>query len=111
LESLIKSTTEIQYKFSLYNAWAAEQDNENRKICSELLKSLYNARSTIVHGSAMSQKDYDKKIKPLLDQWDYVIKIAENAIGYHLLYLYANDIEKWYKHQANLALGIEPRII
>lgn len=109
LESLIKGSTELQHKFSLYNAWAAEADSDNRHNCLKLLKSLYNARSAIVHGTAMSQKEYDKKIRLILDKWDDVIKIAEKAIGYHLLYLYANDIEKWYKHQESLSLGIEER--
>lgn len=104
LESLINGTTELQHKFSLYNAWAAEQEDDNRKVCLELLKSLYNARSAIVHGSAMSQKEYNKKIRPIVDQWDNVIKTAERALGYHLLYLYSYDIEKWYKHQESLSL-------
>lgn len=56
----------------------------------------------------MSQKEYDKKIKPVLDQWNDVIKIAEKALGYHLLYIYDND--KWHEHQESLSLGIAERI-
>ena len=110
LESLIRGTTELQHKFSLYNSWAAEADNNNRRKCQELLRALYNARSAIVHGTAMSQKEYDKKIKPVLDKWNDVIKIAEKALGYHLLYIYDNDIDKWHEHQESLSLGIAERI-
>ena len=111
LESLISGTTELQHRFSLYNAWAAEAEDKERKRCYELLKLLYKARSAIVHGATLSRKEHDKIIRPVLDQWDDVIKIAENALGYHLLYVYANDIVKWYDHQVNIALGIEKRII
>lgn len=58
----------------------------------------------------MSQKEYDKKIKPVLDQWNDVIKIAEKALGYHLIYIYDNDIDKWHEHQESLSLGIAERI-
>lgn len=111
LESLINGTTELRNRFSQYNAWVAESDVKKRKDCFELLKSLYDARSTIVHGSGMSQKQHNKIIDPILAKWDDIIKIAGNALGYHLLYVYNNDIGKWYEHQEKLALGIEQRMV
>jgi hypothetical protein len=111
LESLIEGTTELRNRFSLYNAWAAEPDAQKRKDCYDLLISLYDARSAIVHGSGMSPKRHKKTIDPILEKWDEIIKIAEKSLGYHLLYVYKNNLEKWYEHQKNLALGIEQRIV
>ncbi|MFC1961530.1 hypothetical protein ACFLWN_00560 [Chloroflexota bacterium] len=110
LESLINGTTELRNRFSMYNAWVAEADSKKRTDCFKLLGFLYDARSAIVHGQSMKEKEYRKKIDPILARWEEVIKVAERALGYHLLYVYTNSIEKWYKHQENLVLGIERRI-
>lgn len=111
LESLISGTTELRHRFSLYNAWIAEQDLKNRKRCFDLLRSVYDARSAIVHGTLMTEKEHEKKINSVLKNWDDITRVAGKVIAYHLLYLYANDIKKWYQHQVKLALGIEKRII
>jgi len=110
LESLIDGNSELQYKFSLYNSFASEADVTKRGDVSKTLKQLYNARSAIVHGSAMTKNEHDKKIKPIIDNWNEIVKIAEKAIGYHLLYLYGHDISSWYSHQENMAIGSEARI-
>jgi hypothetical protein len=112
LESLIRGKTELRYKFALYNSWAdGEVDIKGRKDCFNLLMSLYDARSEIVHGSAQTAKQHERIVSPIIRRWDDVIKIAENILGYYLLYLYFNDIDKWYEHQENLSLGIERRIV
>jgi hypothetical protein len=111
LESLINGTTELRHRFSLFNSWAAEGDSKQRKETCELLQLLYDARSTIVHGTSLSEREYRKKIDPVLSQWDSIIKLAERCIGYHLFYVYQNDAGSWYQHQQNLVLGLEERII
>lgn len=110
LESLINGKTELAHKFSAYNSWAVEPDPSKRKECYEMFKSLYNARSQIVHGSSMTQKERDKKIKPTIDNWADIITMAKQAIGYHLLYLYDHDIDSWFTHQESLVLGSAERI-
>lgn len=111
LESLIDGNSELQYRFSLYNSYAAEADSAKRGDVFKTLKALYNARSSIVHGSALQKKEYDKKIKPIVDDWDNVIKISANAIAYQLFYLYKHGISDWYLHQEKMALGSESRFI
>ncbi len=111
LESLIDGTTEIKNRFSLYNSWIAELDENKRLDCFKLLGSLYDARSAVVHGLSMSEKEYRKKIDPISDKWENVVRIAEKALGYYLLYVYQNGVDKWYQHQRGLVLGIEQRIV
>lgn len=110
LESLISGTTELRYRFANHNAWAAEPDDKKRHAAFKLLMSLYDARSAIVHGAAMTKKEYDKKITRILDSWDEVLSAASKAIGYHLLFLYSGDITSWHRHQSALSLGQEKRI-
>ncbi len=109
LESLIRGNTEVRHKFSLFNSWAAEGIIDNRKETYDLLMGLYDARSAIVHGAAMTEKDWNKRIKPILDNWIKILEITEKAIAYHILFIHDNNIEDWYKHQENIALGIEKR--
>jgi hypothetical protein len=112
LESLIRGKTELRYKFALFNSWAAGgMDEEDRKKYFNLLISLYDARSEIVHGSTMTPRQYQRIVIPILRNWDEIIKAAENILGYYLLFLYSNGIERWYEHQNNLSLGIERRIV
>jgi len=110
LESLIPGATEVRNKFSLYNAVTSENDKNKVKGTFDLLKKLYDARSSIVHGTALSPRKYEKQIKPISDSWDEIIRIAKNAIGYHLLYIYKEKFNSWHKHQENIVLGIEKRI-
>ena len=110
LESLIPGSTEVSNKFSLYNAVTSENDKNKIKGTFGLLKILYDVRSSIVHGTALSSKKFKQKIKKLSDSWDEIIRIAKNAIGYHLLYIYEKNFKSWHKHQENIVLGIEKRI-
>ena len=111
LETLISGTTELRNKFSLFNAWSAGADNELRGEYYELLLKLYDARSAIVHGSSMTDKEYRKKIEPIINNWDKIIEIAKKSIGYYLLYKYQKETDTWYDHQKKLVLGLEKRIV
>jgi hypothetical protein len=110
LESLIVGTNELRNRFALYNAWTAELDITKRYECFKLLENLYDARSAVVHGITSSEKDYKKKIDPIIEKWDNIIGIAEKALAYYILYIYQHDVDEWSKHQQCLALGIEKRI-
>jgi len=110
LESLIRGGSELRYKFSLYNALVSEEKKKLREDAFLTLKLLYDARSAIVHGAQISQKTIDKTIQPTLDNWEKIVEIAERALGYYLLYMHDHEIDQWYEHQNNIALGVENRI-
>jgi len=111
LESLISGTSELRNRFSLYNSWTAEPDTTKRKKTFELLMSLYDARSSIVHGTDMSTKTYGKTIQPLLDRWNDIISITERVLGYYIFFVYSKGLESWDQHLENLALGLDKRIV
>ena len=110
LESLIDGTTELNYKFALYNAWASENDKKKRKSSFGILKQLYEARSKIVHGETLSKKSYKRYIKPIENNWDEILRIGKHAITYCVFYLFKKGPKTWASHQKNLALGLEDRI-
>jgi hypothetical protein len=109
LESLIGGTTELRNRFSLHLSWIAENDVKKREETFKLLGQLYDARSRIVHGSSNDLND--KKIKPVIERWNDLIKISKAILGYYILYLYNSNIEDWYNHQKLLTLGIQKRFL
>lgn len=111
LESLINGMTELSYRFALYNSMLSEKDETKRKDTYDLLKLLYNSRSTIVHGSDFDPRKYKKTIEPIQQKWDSIVNIAQRAIAYHLLFLDARSIDEWFQHQESLALGTVTRYL
>lgn len=111
LESMVSGTTELRYKFALFNAWCADNTPEERRNSYDLLTKLYDARSAIVHGTSMSEKEFNKKIGPIRDNWNEITKMAERAIVYYLFYIYQYDSKSWNQHQQDLSIGTAQRII
>jgi hypothetical protein len=94
----------------MYNAWACESEPVKRIATMKSLLALYDARSAIVHGATMTDRAYGKRIQPVIDNWEDLVQTAASAIGYHLLYLYENDLDSWPTHQTELCLGATERI-
>jgi len=87
LESILTSSTEIAFKFSLFNAFIAKGTPQERHNAFRLLKELYDARSAIVHGDIKSRK---KKIDAVIRDFDKILDLAQAAITYYLLFIYSN---------------------
>ena len=64
LESLLSSQTEIKFKFALFNSFITCSSPAERERAFELLKLLYDARSSIVHGDSKSASN-KKKIEQI----------------------------------------------
>lgn len=62
-----------------------------------------------MHGA--SNNPLDRKIKPAIENWNVLIKISKNVLGYYFLFLYEKTLEQWHEHQKFLALGISTRFI
>lgn len=99
IESLFPSGSEISYKFSLFGSFTGA-DAEKRKEAFSLLKSLYSARSKIVHGSS----DPEKAIGKIRDDWGKVISIAKISILHKLNFLRENDKKDWDGYLTDLIL-------
>lgn len=109
LESLIASTTELRFKFALFNSFIAEAEPSKRAAAFLFLQVLYDARSSIVHGSS-NVKSNAKKIQEVTEKFPEVTRLALNAINYYLFYLYEERSTKWGDHLEGLVLGVERRI-
>lgn len=105
LESLISGNQELSFRFSLYHSLVAEPIVEKRAKAFETFKNLYNARSSIVHGS-LREKDLTK----VRSEWKSTKQLAMASINYYLAFLYDNLADNWDVHLRNLALGIDKRI-
>jgi hypothetical protein len=99
LESLFSSSTEIAFRFSLYNAIISTTKLEQRFERFKLLQSLYKDRSKLVHGEYS-----DSKIT--VDQFKELINIARVAIAYKIQFVEENgDSKAWQEHLDKLALS------
>lgn len=105
LESLIDGNTELVFRFCLYHSLVSEPDPSRRIEVFDLLKSLYNARSKIVHGG-----QEDKAVKKVISHWLEIKDLATRSINYYLAYLYEKPEGDWNEHLKKLALGTESRI-
>jgi len=104
LESLFPGRDEIKYRFSLYNSLISTAEHEKRAEIYELMRLLYDARSAIVHGGEVKQKEK-------IDQnWDKILDVAKLSIAYKMNFLATNNASGWDAHLSKLALGIEQRL-
>jgi hypothetical protein len=109
MESLIKSMQELKFKFALFHAFICEADPERRLELFEHLQTLYDARSSIVHGDTAT-KGAAKKIQQTIERLDALIGVAQRSISYYLSYLYSNRSDDWQDHLEGLVLGSQQRI-
>jgi hypothetical protein len=100
IESLLPFQTEIKFRFSLFGALLTSQDFEKRKSVFKNLGVLYDARSSIVHGSENAVKSLSK----LEGSWDSLFEIARYTMIYKLSYLEQNDPKTWKDHLEAMAL-------
>ena len=83
MESLIRSAVEIKFKFALFNSLLSEPLTDKRFERFKLLQTLYDARSSVVHGDIT--KSAQKKIDHILDHFDQIVAAGQAAINYYLL--------------------------
>jgi len=108
MESLIRSSYELKFKFALFNSLLSEPQTEKRFERFELLQTLYDARSSVVHGDIT--KAAQKKIDEVIKKFSEIVLLAQAAINYYLLYLFQNPPGEWSAHLEKLALGVSPRL-
>lgn len=107
LESLIQDDkNELAFKFALYNSVASTADPAKRHETYELLKKLYIARSTIVHGGAQDEGKEEKLVAEISRVWLDVETYARNAINYQVFYMAKQEPKKWMEHMLLKVLGV-----
>ncbi len=107
LESLIPpSRSELSFKLSLYLSFILADAPEEREEAFKLLRDLYDARSSLVHG------DYEsKKVEKVRDDWETIHSFLNGAIYYFLSYLSRDREKKWDEHLKRLVFGLDKRIV
>ncbi len=106
LESIVESSTEIKFRFSLYNSLIAETDPTKRRAVFTMFQTLYDARSAIVHGDVHSKLN-KKKLEQTQADIRNIQKAAIAVISYFLVYRYKERKIQWKEHMDRLALGVE----
>lgn len=104
LECLVNAQTEIKFQFALNHALTNGDDVDSRNATFELLQSLYDLRSTAVHGSAMGKSD-KRKLATITDKWSDLMSISRNSIAYYLHFCETFGHAEWPMHLRKLALG------
>jgi hypothetical protein len=106
-ESLIGATTELSYKFSLFLSFVAGQDATLRTHAFSLLRSMYDARSKLVHGDPKSSE----KLRSVTNDWPEIQKIILGCLDYYTLHHTQPNIPKgdWINHLNALVIGTAAR--
>lgn len=116
-ESLISGTSEVSFKCALYNAFTSQGSPSQRLHAYNEIKSLYDVRSKLVHGSLDAG---DKRVGSLVDKIDDLYRLCAKAIIAYIAFLEdladpntgklpaANEIDqKWVKRQLDLVMGVQ----
>jgi hypothetical protein len=109
LESLIPGKDELRFRFALYHSFITEPDPSKRQERFELLQTLYDVRSLIVH-SAEESRAAEKKGTMIREQWDNLKTISISALNYYVLYLSSQDPAGWQRHLQSLVLSGARRV-
>jgi hypothetical protein len=107
LETMLDESTEISFRLSLYLAYACQQD---RQTAYDLFKTLYDARSRIVHGST-HQPRAQRAIEDVERRMDELLRYTKAAMLYYYTYLNGPAPRDWPKHCLGLVLGSEQSVI
>lgn len=101
LESMVQDDkNELSFKFALFNAFAGVRDPKKRMEAFDLLKKLYNTRSTIVHGAGDETKE-QKLVSEIDAKWPEIEEITRRTINEFIFYAKDNDPKKWTNHLLN----------
>jgi hypothetical protein len=102
LESLFWGQSELSYRFALGMSRLLVNSPESLTEFNALFRSLYSARSGIVHGEPRS-----RDIAAVEARWDDLIEYAKIAINYYLSFRVAESRENWDSHMKGVCLGTE----
>lgn len=104
LESLIPYDGELSYRFALLHSLLFSNDINERSDAFGILKALYNARSSVVHGD-VSSKSRKAAIKSALDNWSKVMAILKKSLLNYLFFVHKNNLEDWKQYLERISLG------
>jgi hypothetical protein len=102
LESIIRASTEIAFRFSLCLSLISSGNLKEREKVFHTFKLLYDLRSIVVHGDSQRLR---KKLNKWENNKDAIIKRAKGAIWYYIQFLNLPGRGKWEDHLRGLALG------
>lgn len=104
LESLVEAKLEIKFQFCLFNSLIYSDDPQNRSEIFSLLQSLYDVRSTTVHGSKLG-KPGRQKLKVVTENWELLLEIARTNLTYYIEHCRNNSSDDWVNHLKTLSFG------
>lgn len=116
LESMIHTSQEVSFKFSLYLSLIAMKDPADRARAFTLFQKLYNARSKIVHGD-INEKD----LAAVETDWEEIKTLTASVMTYYILFLFSKlstnageysfktAKKDWKAHLDELLFGLDKR--
>lgn len=108
LESMIPVDGELAFRFALYHSLIWQTDSAERRKAFDILRSLYAARSGIVHGD-VSGKSRKKAIDSVLDNWDTIMEMMKKSIVHYLFFAQEVGFNDWRQYLEGIALGERPK--
>ena len=104
LESLVPGGGEYRFRFPYYLSLLTERTAEERKNAFGKLRTLYDARSALVHGSANRSRDVTKAATI----WPMLVASAKRCVLYRLQFERTVSDLTWKEHLEDLSYGKPP---
>ena len=106
LESLVPGGGEFRFRFPYHLSLLTESDAERRKNAFRQLRTLYDARSGLVHGGA----DRSRRVAEAARIWPTLVASAKRCVLYRLEFERTVSDLTWKEHIEDLAYGKPPLI-
>jgi hypothetical protein len=104
LESIIRASSEVTFRFSLYLSLISSDSAKEREAAYQDFKLLYELRCSVAHGDS---KGLQKKVNKWKSSKQSIIKRARAAVWYYVQFLNLPGRAEWEDHLRGLALGTE----
>jgi hypothetical protein len=101
LESIFSASTEVSFRFALYNTLLSKSEPTDRLAIYKRLKKLYDFRSKIVHGTSEGDQQWFD------DNWSAIVGIAKLSLLQKMEFLQLHNRTEWQEYLDKLALGVE----
>ena len=110
LETMLAKDTEISFRLSLFLAHMAADKASGVEVAYKLFRTLYDARSTIVHGGLHNRRS-KAQIVEVENDFKRILNFSRACMLYYFAFLENNPPDRWDAHCLGLVLGSTKRAL
>jgi hypothetical protein len=110
LETMLEEGSEISFRLSLLLAHMAAEQRSDMPDRFKAFRTLYDARSKIVHGGLHSPKSR-RVVAAVAADFDNILRFSKICMLYYFSFVETNSPASWNEHSTDLLLGSATRAL